>query len=654
MPDDVMLKEAIEAVDSGQRARARDLLTRLLKATQANPDYWIWMSSIVDTQQERVYCLEMALRHDPTNTAALRGLVLLGARPPAEDFKPLPPIRRKWGSSLEIKEEIPQSRLLRIWMNPVLRTVSFIGAGLLVVGLILVGVFGFRGFFKERQALNPAQGYHQSGGTFTNTPTLLPTNTLVVRSATPTFVGPTPLWMQLEATYTPGPIYINTPHAVSEAYSAGMRAFSRGDYRNMLNYMSQAIQMDPKSPDVNYYVGEANRLLGKNEDALAAYEKAIEVDEKFAPGYLGRARISLITSPQADVEKDLQKAIELDPNLADAYLVYSAYLLDQGKTEPAMEALAAAEKLIPYSPILYVYKAQALLNLGENQKALESAQMAHDMDWTLLPAYLALSEAQLANDNPQKALEYLNTYLLYNDKEAQAWVLKGRILAAAGDDFPAAIEAFDKALELDNRLSDVYYYRGMAYVATQEGQPAVNDLTQALRLEPDSFEINLELGHALLLAGRPVDAFRQLKSSESFAANDRQLARVYYWRALSLETLGDPPNAILDWQALLKLPKEALHEGWASAAQTHLSSLYTSTPTLTSTPSSTPTATQTSTPTATSTRTPTPTKTSTATNTATPTKTPTQKPSPTTTPRPPSPTPSKTPTRPAPTMTPRS
>ena len=39
MSDDVMLREAVEAIYAGQRARARDLLTRLLRADQTNPTY---------------------------------------------------------------------------------------------------------------------------------------------------------------------------------------------------------------------------------------------------------------------------------------------------------------------------------------------------------------------------------------------------------------------------------------------------------------------------------------------------------------------------------------------------------------------------------------------------------------------------------------
>src|SRR5688500_12896516 len=86
---DVMFNEAVQALRAGQRMRARDLLTRLLKADQSNVDYWLWMSAAVDAEKEQVFCLQNALKLDPNSTAARRGLVVLGALSP--EHANLPP-----------------------------------------------------------------------------------------------------------------------------------------------------------------------------------------------------------------------------------------------------------------------------------------------------------------------------------------------------------------------------------------------------------------------------------------------------------------------------------------------------------------------------------------------------------------------------------
>src|SRR5512135_723754 len=88
--ENTILHEAVEALRLGDRARARDLLTRMLKADQNNATYWLWLSSAVETQKERIYCLQSALRLDPQNAAAKRGLVLFGALPPDDSVQPFP------------------------------------------------------------------------------------------------------------------------------------------------------------------------------------------------------------------------------------------------------------------------------------------------------------------------------------------------------------------------------------------------------------------------------------------------------------------------------------------------------------------------------------------------------------------------------------
>src|SRR3990172_8669872 len=62
-----------QAVASRARDKGR-LLTRLLRADSSVVDYWIWLSSVVESRREKVYCLESALKLDPTNRGVLRGL----------------------------------------------------------------------------------------------------------------------------------------------------------------------------------------------------------------------------------------------------------------------------------------------------------------------------------------------------------------------------------------------------------------------------------------------------------------------------------------------------------------------------------------------------------------------------------------------------
>src|SRR3970040_1648683 len=102
MPDE-MFNEAVKAAKAGQRRRAKDLLTRLLKADQENVDYWLWMSAVVDTEKEQIFCLQKALKIDPNSIAARRGLVVLGA-PRRRDAAPPPPAAPRGGGQVRLRQ----------------------------------------------------------------------------------------------------------------------------------------------------------------------------------------------------------------------------------------------------------------------------------------------------------------------------------------------------------------------------------------------------------------------------------------------------------------------------------------------------------------------------------------------------------------------
>src|ERR1044071_1262522 len=140
--DNVVFQEAMEALREGKKAHARELLTGLLKTDQNNATYWVWMSATVDTPKERIYCLQTAIKLDPENATAKRGLILHGALPPDETIQPFPVNRpRLWEEKLLLAHEKPK---LKGWAAVRASPVARIG-GLVVLGAVIVAgvVFGF-------------------------------------------------------------------------------------------------------------------------------------------------------------------------------------------------------------------------------------------------------------------------------------------------------------------------------------------------------------------------------------------------------------------------------------------------------------------------------------------------------------------------------
>lgn len=609
MQQDYMLKEAIEAVREGYKVRARDLLTRLLRADQTNPVYWLWMSSVVETSREQVYCLNNVLRLDPHNEAARRGLTLIGAMPADQDMNPTPLVRRQW--HVAVQDEPPQG-IKALWANPVIR-ISFSGTlALVVIGLIFAGIFGL----GEKPIAVAARPTKTPGPppTFTSTPTYIgSTRTANKITPTPPVTGPLPLWMLLDATYTPTPVYVNTPHPISEDYRIGQRAFGRGEWGVALRHFRNASQVQPDAADIQYLIGEAQRMVGDYRAAINSYDVALSMNQGFAPAYLGRALASQAIDPKRDVGDDLAKAVQYDPDFGLARLEKASYALAGGDFEAAQEDLEVAKQIMTDSPLLAFYLAELALQSGDRVAALEYARQAYELDRTLLPAYRLLGEMALANGEFDTAREVLEIYVQYAEEDARGWLAMGQaymefagpeqayrdlVQKARKRDVEAAMQAFERAIELDKTLPGVYLYRAVTHLAMNEGQPAVNDLMMARRLDTNSFAINLGLGRALLVAERLDDARAQIDSSEKLAENDAQLAAIYYWRALAMEAGNLERAAAPVWEAMLNLADDSVPEEWRLVAMAHIAAL-TPTPTVTFTPtsSSTPTATPTRKPT---------------------------------------------------------
>jgi hypothetical protein len=73
------LDEAVQLIRTGQREEGRQMLEELLEADENNEEIWLWLSAVVESNEDREICLENVLAIDPNNAAAQRGLASLRA-----------------------------------------------------------------------------------------------------------------------------------------------------------------------------------------------------------------------------------------------------------------------------------------------------------------------------------------------------------------------------------------------------------------------------------------------------------------------------------------------------------------------------------------------------------------------------------------------
>ncbi len=78
----------LTAAKVNQRERARELLLRVTELDEQNILAWLWLSTVVDTPEEKQTCLENVLTLDPNNKHALTGLTRLKQTAPVPEPTP--------------------------------------------------------------------------------------------------------------------------------------------------------------------------------------------------------------------------------------------------------------------------------------------------------------------------------------------------------------------------------------------------------------------------------------------------------------------------------------------------------------------------------------------------------------------------------------
>ena len=638
-----MFMEALAAAQSGNRVRARSLLTKLLKTDSSVVDYWVWMSSVVESQREKIYCLESALKLDPTNRAVLRGLTLMGARVPTEaELAGAARIPRRQIAAIATGASVGGGvRLPRLPWRVMAYAIGAVIA-LFAVGFIVRAVIPF---FGPRQmsvapTLPPQAALASSTPeTPTATATTIPATLRVQRTAIPTELAQTPLAFFVAHTPTPTTVVGITPHAAYEAYSSGLRALERGNYAQAEEFFDQVLDLDNTLTDAHYFKGEARRLYAMSDDgaddrsallgrAIQSYDNAILKDSEYAPAYLGRGRALLeraIIREGADaingqdLPTDYARAIEIDPTFVQAYVAQAEFMRSVSLWKSTEDTMQAALDEGLRDPIVYILIAEAQLHRGRNEAALENAIEGSGGDPTDIDGYFILGRTFVRLEQYEQALQPLLTYVAYRGDDHRGWSDLGRTQFELGDLQPAAF-SLDQALSIKADYSPAYVGRGWLNLELGDGQSGLTNFQKALQFGQETFEMYLGLGHAYYLLGNLQEGLNQASTAMTLAALaedceilDRDISRGYHLRAIIAEASDELTDyAIRNWEWILALdcPDPFIRE----MAEEHLLILTGEIPIPSPTASRTPTPPG---PTRTPSRTPTPSPSLTPTNTPT-------------------------------------
>ncbi|RKG66519.1 tetratricopeptide repeat protein [Corallococcus sp. CA054B] len=128
-----------------------------------------------------------------------------------------------------------------------------------------------------------------------------------------------------------------------EAYKTlALVAYDRGQYRLAELLVINARKVAQDDPAISNTLGMIYLKMDDRPRALAQFQKAVSLDDNFAPGHLNLGALALSYRDYAGAEKAFTKALSLEPDGLEGQL-YLAYALDGQKGLDPKKGVAAGE-----------------------------------------------------------------------------------------------------------------------------------------------------------------------------------------------------------------------------------------------------------------------------------------------------------------------
>ncbi len=180
-----------------------------------------------------------------------------------------------------------------------------------------------------------------------------------------------------------------------EAFNQRGAAYARlGRFNEAIADFSRAVSLDASFAPALTNRGLAQRQSGRDDAALQDFSRAIEANPNYAPAYLARGNLLRARNQLPEAIADLNQAIRLNPEGAEALHARGLVQQRQGNHRAAVADFDAAIDRNPYNAPPYTARGQSLLQLGQFAKAQEDFTASLNVDNRNPDAWAGLGMAQ--------------------------------------------------------------------------------------------------------------------------------------------------------------------------------------------------------------------------------------------------------------------
>ena len=236
--------------------------------------------------------------------------------------------------------------------------------------------------------------------------------------------------------------------SAKDYYDQGRELKDSEKYNEAIAAYDKAIELDPDYTYAWYSRGISLDDLERYEEAIASYDKALELDPDYTYAWYNRGISLGKLDRDEDALESYDKALELDPDYTYAWHGRGYSL---GKLKRYEEAIASYDKAIELDPD-YTYawygRGYSLDELERYEGAIASYDKALELDPDYTYAWYNRGISLRKLERYEEAIASYDKAIKLDPDYALAWNNKGYALELL-ERYDEALESYNKALELD-------------------------------------------------------------------------------------------------------------------------------------------------------------------------------------------------------------
>jgi tetratricopeptide (TPR) repeat protein len=317
------------------------------------------------------------------------------------------------------------------------------------------------------------------------------------------------------------------PGNVEALGNAGVLEFFAGQYANAAQDLRAALKVQPSLTRLQALLGMSEKRLGETEAARKNLDAAFtQVTEEKLRVQVG---LELIEADYA--LRDLPKAAEtvnvlrqLEPDNVD--ILYAAHRIYSDLRD---EVLLQFAMIAPESARAHQVIAHELARQGNTDGAIKSYEQALKTNPQLADVHFELAEMLNTKSSQEAKAEAEKEYkaaLTANPFDEKSDRRLGD-LALKASNYKAAINYYQRALEIQPEDADAHLGLAKVLLATHESKQAEPHLEAAAKLDPFDPATHYRLGVFYRDLGRAEDAHRELAQFEKLKKMKTQLSELY-------------------------------------------------------------------------------------------------------------------------------